>query len=366
MNNFEKMKFTRLFTLLIIFWMGFILHPLGQPGLQMPKGKAGEDFNKINSSGKREGLWVRQYKNKPAVLYYSGYYTQGVPSGVWDFYDQDGYLMSKVNHVQDTTVNVVQFFYKEGGLMAEGQFVGAMKEGKWNRMKNGVWKLYHPNQQVSTIENYKMGVREGNVRIFSAQGVMVVDENYLDGEKHGPFTEWSEKGKKIKEGSYVMGNLNGEFTTYYESGSIKEKGSYTKGILDSVWRFYHDGGRDQLIIHYDMGEIVKKIYLNMEVEEYYESGIPKRFCTYEKGKLQGPFKEYYDVGHFEVYEATEEDKRNGIMERQKLVDTVVAVEGDYVDGHFEGEITFRKKDGSMDRVETWEGGKMIKTTAKNN
>jgi len=360
------MRYIHFFLLIIAFYLGSGQPAQSQPGLKMPKGKPGEDFNRLSASGKRDGLWIRQYKNKPSVLYYQGNYTQGVPSGVWEFYDQEGFVMSKVNHVKDTTVNEVQFFYKEGGVMAEGQFIGAVKEGKWSRAKNGVWKLYHPNQQISTVENYKMGVREGNVKIYSNQGVIVVDENYLGGEKHGAFSEWSEKGKKIKEGSYVLGSLNGEFTTYYESGSIKEKGTYTKGILDSVWRFYHDGGRDQLIIHYDMGEIVKKIYLNMEVEEYYESGIPKRFCTYERGKLQGPFKEYFDVGHFEVYEASEEDKRNGIMERQKLVDTVLAIEGDYLDGHYEGEITFRKKDGSMDRVETWEGGKMIKTTAKNN
>jgi antitoxin component YwqK of YwqJK toxin-antitoxin module len=261
-----------------------------QPGLKMPSGTFGVDFNKKDAQGRRDGIWIRQYKNKPSVLYYYGKYQKGIPVGVWEFYDQDGSIMSKVDHLQDTTINFVQFFYKEGGLMAEGEFVGNIKEGKWTRIKNGEWKLYHPNKQLSTIENYKMGVRHGNVKIFTAQGVLVIDENYLDGEKHGVFTEWSEKGKKIKEGTYLFGSLNGDYTTYYESGSVREKGTYTKGQYDKVWRFFHDGGRDEVIIHYDLGEIVKKIYINIEVEEYYESGIPKRFCTYEKGKRQGPFK----------------------------------------------------------------------------
>lgn len=337
-----------------------------QPGLKLPSGTFGVDFNKKDAQGRREGLWIRQYKNKPTALYYSGKYQQGIPVGVWEFYDQDGSIMSKVDHIKDTTLNHVQFFYKDGGLMAEGQFVGIVNEERWTRVKNGEWKLYHLNQQLSTIENYKLGVRNGNVKIYSAQGILVIDENYLDGEKHGVFTEWTEKGKKIKEGNYLLGTLDGDFIAYYESGSVRERGTYTKGQYDKVWRFFHDGGRDEVIIHYNLGEITKKIYINTEVEEYYESGIPKRFCTYEKGKRQGPFKEYHDVGHFEVYEASEEDKRNGIMERQRMVGAVIAVEGDYLDDHYEGDITFRKKDGSIDRVESWEGGKLVKTTAKNN
>jgi antitoxin component YwqK of YwqJK toxin-antitoxin module len=360
------MRLVYCFFVVIALWLGVGVDGNSQPGMLFPKGEAGVDFNKISTLGKREGLWIRQYKNKPSVLYYKGYYSNGIPSGIWEFYDQEGNVMSKVDHIQDTTINEVQFFYREGGLMAKGQFVGSQKEGKWSRVKNGTWTLFHPNQQISTVENYKMGIREGDVKIYSAQGVLVVDEHYVNGEKHGLCIEWTESGKKIKEQNFQFGTQNGDYVSYYESGSIREKGTYTNGRYDKVWRFYHDGGRDQVIIHYEMGEIVKKIYINMDVEEFYESGVPKVFCSYEKGKKQGPFKEYHDVGHFEVYEASEEDKKMGIMERERLVGTVVAIEGDYLDDHYEGEIIFRNKDGSVAKVETWEGGKLIKTTAKNN
>ena len=360
------MRFAGIFLTVVSYFTLVIGEIYAQPGLSFPSGVLGKDYNLLDAQGKRDGLWIRVFKEKPNVLYYKGNYSHGAPTGNWDFYDQEGYLISQVNHIKDSTINDVKFYYKDGSVMGEGRFIGKLVNKKWTRIKEGEWKLYHANHQISTVENYKEGKRNGNSKLYSTTGVLIVDENYLNGIKNGPVTEWNEKGVKTREGNYEKGKFTGVVTAFYENGNVKETGSFYLDEFDKTWKFYHENGSDKSIFSYDKGKLTRKFYVNMEVEEFYESGIPKLYCTYERGKKQGPFKEFYDVGKFVVIDGTEEDRQIGVTQKQQLVGTVAAVEGEYLDDQYEGEIIFRKKDGSIDHKETWHAGKMIKTTAKIN
>jgi uncharacterized protein len=359
------MRFFRMFVCLSLLlpsgaWI------MAQPGLNVPSGNIGVDFNKVDEKGKRDGNWIRVYKNKPQILYYRGNYAHGIPIGDWEFYDQEGYLMSKVNHVKDTTINDVVFYYKEGGIMGEGRFMGKVVDKKWTRLKSGEWKYYHSNQKISSIENYKDGKKHGNSKVYNAAGQLLIDENFDMGVKHGLVKEWNEKGMICRDGKFEKGKFTGDFTAYFENGKIKEKGSFYNDEFDKTWKFYDENGSDKSIFSYDKGKLTRKFYVNMEVEEFYDSGIPKLYCTYERGKRQGPFKEFYDVGKYVVIDGTEEERQMGIVQKQQLVGTVASKEGEYLDDQYEGDIIFRKKDGTVDHIETWHAGKMIKTTAKGN
>ncbi len=325
----------------------------------LPEGVYGKDYNVLDGNGKRNGVWYRIYKNKPDVLYYRGQYDHGKPVGVWDFYDQESRLISQVDHIQDSTINTVKMFYANGQVMAEGMYLGAMEDGKWKRTKEGLWKLYHQNGTLSTIENLKNGHREGIYELYLANGTKVSSCFYLNGELHGLYEEWNESGKKIRECNYEKGSMHGMAKHYFDDGKLKMQGEYYYGSFDKVWKIINAQGKQEAFVHYDKGKLIKKIYINADVEEYYESGIPKLICTYVDGKKEGPYKEYYDVGKFELLPGSEEDKKIGIYQREKLMGTVAKIEGEYLNDHFEGKIIFRKPNGDIEKIEHWENGKLI-------
>jgi antitoxin component YwqK of YwqJK toxin-antitoxin module len=354
----------KLFTTLLAL---FILSlSWAQPGKVLPAGSVGKDYNAFNAKKKKQGPWIRVYKNKPEVMYYKGQFDNGVPIGVWDFFDEEGYLKSKVDHVKDSTLNHVQHFYPTGFLMAEGNYVGSMVDNRWERRKEGTWKLYSEKGVLTAEEGYAWGVLDGPSVHYFPNCKTASSYVYSQGRKEGAFTEFYESGKRMREGVYRNDLMHGPFKAWYEDGSLKETGTFEDGKFNAVWRSYHPGGKDKAIIHYEQGKVTKTIYINMEVEEYYPNGIPKLQVTYENGKKQGPFKEWYDKGQFVLVETSPEDQKIGIMQREKLTGQVARVEGDYLDDHYEGKITFRKETGEVERVEYWEAGKLVKTEKKEN
>jgi antitoxin component YwqK of YwqJK toxin-antitoxin module len=330
----------------------------------LPQGTPGKDFNAIDAAGKRHGIWIRQYKNKPEILYYQGQYDHGKPTGKWNFYDQEGRLMSEVDHVADSTINDVKMFYADGSLMAEGRYVGRVVNDKWRRDKEGLWKMYFSNGKLSTEETYLGGQKNGMVNLYLETGVLVCVSQYKNGMLDGPFEQRNAAGKKILECTYVKGLKHGPSKTYFEDGKVQMKGVYFEGEFDKIWESFLPNGRQEMVVHYNKGQVVKQSFINKDVEEFYESGIPKKSCSYVNGKLEGPFREYYDIGTFEKIPSSTEDQKIGIMHKERLTGTVMKVEGDYLNNVYEGRIVFRKETGEIDHEEVWEGGKMISTTAK--
>jgi antitoxin component YwqK of YwqJK toxin-antitoxin module len=351
----------RLFLLVVLLTnaTSFFAQPTG-----IPAGTPGKDFNTLDAKGKRDGVWIRQYKNKPTQLYYSGRYEHGKPVGKWNFYDQEGHLMSEVNHIADSTINDVRMFYSDGALMAEGRYAGRVVNDKWRRDKDGLWKFYFPNGKLSTEETYLGGQKNGTVNLYLESGVLVSISNYKNGLLDGPFEQRNAAGKKILECVYVNGLKHGPSKTYYEDGKIQMKGNYFEGECDKIWESFLPNGRQEMVVHYNKGNVVKQSYINKDIEEFYESGIPKRTCSYVNGKLEGPFREFYDIGKFEKIPSSQDDQKIGIMHKEKLTGTVIKVEGDYLNNVYEGKIVFRKDTGEIEHEEVWENGKMISTTAK--
>lgn len=77
----------------------------------------------------------------------------------------------------------------------------------------------------------------------------------------------------------------------------------------------------------------------------------------------GPFTEWYDVGQFVQVPASKEDVELGIVYREQLQGTQIKMKGDYLDDKLEGEVVFFRENGSIEKVEEWSVGKLVKTRA---
>jgi antitoxin component YwqK of YwqJK toxin-antitoxin module len=332
------------------------------PGKIFPEGAFGKDYNAFDSGNKRDGVWIRVYKYHPEIMYYKGNYKHGVPSGVFEFYSENGLLKSTIDHVQDTTINDVTNYYTDGKtILSKGRYVGKKLNKKWERQKQGRWEFYDERGQLIRFENYKDNVLQGESKVFYKNGQLSHELIYVNGKLNGPFQEFNSDGKLAKKGAYLEDNFNGVVVFYDVNGSKSKEGKFVKGKKEGEWSYYAPSGQLEAIVFFKNDVEGEKKYANGTFDFYYPNEIPKAEYTYRNFLLEGKFVEYFETGHFVQIPASEEDKADGIIYREQLVDTQVKRKGSYVKGQLHGEITYFNIGGEVEKVEVYEMGKLKET-----
>jgi antitoxin component YwqK of YwqJK toxin-antitoxin module len=340
-----------------------ILNAIAQaPGTVFPKGTFGVDYNLFNASNKREGVWIRVYKSNPKVMYYKGNFKNGVPTGVFEFYNDKGLLKSTVNHIQDTTINDVVNYYADGKTVnSRGRYVGKVVAKKWERQKEGKWEFFDDEGRLIRFEYYKDNLLNGESKVYYANGQVSHEMIYLGDELNGPFTEYTVEGKVSKKGSYKNGIYDGNIVVNYDSGKKKEEGKFVNGLREGGWNFYLETGLPELTIWFKSDKVEKKHYANGTFQTFFDSGIPQSEYSYKNYNKEGAFVEYYDKGAYEQIPASPEDVAQGIAYREQLKGTQVKQKGKYVNGLLEGDVLYYKITGELEKTEVYEKGKLKET-----
>ena len=332
------------------------------PGTVFPTGTFGVDYNLFNASNKREGVWIRVYKTNPKVMYYKGSFKNGVPIGVFEFYNEKGLLKSTVNHIQDTTINDVVNYYADGKtLNSRGRYVGKVVARKWERQKQGKWEFFDSDGRLIRFENYMDNLLNGESKVYYANGQVSHEMMYSGDKMNGSFTEFTVEGKVSKKGGYKNGIYDGNIVVNYDSGKRKEEGKFVNGVRDGGWNFYLETGLPELTIWFKEDKIEKKHYANGTFQTFYDSGIPQSEYTYKSYNKEGAFIEYYDKGAYEQIPASPEDVAQGIAFREQLKGTQAKQKGKYLNGQLNGEVLYYKISGELEKTEVYENGTLKET-----
>jgi len=348
----------------LIFLLGLnMLNAIAQaPGTIFPTGTFGVNYNVFNASNKREGVWIRVYKTNPKVMYYKGNFKNGVPTGVFEFYNDKGLLKSTVNHIQDTTINDVVNYYADGKtLNSKGRYVGKVVARKWERQKQGKWEFFDADGRLIRFENYKDNLLNGESKVYYANGQVSHEMMYLGDKMNGPFTEYTIEGKVSKKGGYKNGIYDGNIVVNYDSGKKKEEGKFVNGMRDGGWNFYLETGLPELTIWFKADKVEKKHYANGTFQTFFDSGIPQSEYSYKNYNKEGAFVEYYDKGAYEQIPASPEDVAQGIAFREQLKGTQVKQKGKYLNGQLNGELLYYKISGELEKTEVYENGQLKET-----
>jgi len=348
----------------LIFLLGLnMLNAIAQaPGTVFPTGTFGVDYNVFNASNKREGVWIRVYKTNPKVMYYKGSFKNGVPTGVFEFYNDKGLLKSTVNHIQDTTINDVVNYYADGKtLNSKGRYVGKVVARKWERQKQGKWEFFDADGRLIRFENYKDNLLNGESKVYYANGQVSHEMMYLGDKMNGPFTEYTIEGKVSKKGGYKNGIYDGNIVVNYDSGKKKEEGKFANGMREGGWNFYLETGLPELTIWFKADKVEKKHYANGTFQTFFDSGIPQSEYSYKNYNKEGAFVEYYDKGAYEQIPASPEDVAQGIAFREQLKGTQVKQKGKYVNGQLNGEVLYYQISGELEKTEVYENGNLKET-----
>ena len=210
------------------------------------------NINQLNKSNEKTGFWVG-YHEKTNSKRYSGEFKDGKPIGVFNYYAKEGHLSGTVNFINDS-VSCTEMYFDNGKLMAKGNFLSKMKQGKWF--------TYSRYGNLLNIFNFDKGAMEGIQYLYyppseESNTVNIMEEyNCKKGLKNGIWKQYYKLGSVKSEGNYVMAKKEGVFVYYFENGTIDSRGVFKNDLMDGIWLNYDGENSNMKKIVYKNGELI--------------------------------------------------------------------------------------------------------------
>ena len=247
-----------------------------------------------HEEGKRSGEWVGYYED--GTIEFKGKFANGEKTGLWinyyeggkvkseDLYNQEGKLDGKSRiFLEDGTLQS-EYMYKDGLLIAYAyynrqkqllseasdtkgnfklrafypdgvlNFEGSIVKGK----KEGEWKYYHHNGEISTICNFKEDQYHGLYQYFFESGQKSVETHYVDGVEDGFYRSFFRNGQVKFEGWVVNGVSEQSWVSYFPDGKVNFKQYYLNGELHGTYQEFDKLGRPYIENKYNQGSLIQK------------------------------------------------------------------------------------------------------------
>lgn len=193
------------------------------------------DFNKLDSQGKKHGVYKGFYEESKRPRY-EGTFEHGKEIGLFNFYDDTkakSIIATREFNAKDNSAYTT-FFDQAKNRVSEGKVV--------NKLFEGSWKYYHQaSQTVMTIENYKNGKLEGVRSVFYPNGKIAEETDYKNNFKDGVYKKYSENGIVLEESIFRNNEYNGLAIFRDPDGSVVSKGQFVNGKKAGTWQFFEKG-----------------------------------------------------------------------------------------------------------------------------
>jgi len=194
-----------------------------------------QEFNKVDSNGKKDGLWKGTYAESKRPRY-EGTFNHGKETGVFKFFDdtKKGDVIATRDFSANDGSSYTIFFDQNKNKVSEGKEIGKVREGEW--------KYYHKASKVlMTVENYKNGKLEGLRTIYYPNAQVAEEMTYKSGLKEGPYKKIGQDGTLLEESYFKNNEYNGDAVFYDSDKSIASKGKFVNGKKAGMWQFYQKG-----------------------------------------------------------------------------------------------------------------------------
>lgn len=209
------------------------------------------EYNKLDSKGKKQGIWKGIYPESKRPRY-EGAFNHGKEIGVFNFFDDtnaQSIIATREFNSKDNSVYTI-FYDQKKNKVSEGNQI--------NRLYEGQWKYYHESsKEVMTIENYKNGKLEKLRSVFYPSTKIAEETNYVNGVKQGKYKKYSEKdGVVLEESYYKNGEFDGPAVYKDPLGNIVAQGKYVNGKKKGIWQFFENG---KLVNEENMSKVKKVV-----------------------------------------------------------------------------------------------------------
>ena len=140
-----------------------------------------------------------------------------------------------------------------------GKENGPFLEGKCH----GKWLIYYDSGQLRYEINYGCGIRNGQYRQFTFNGILEINGNYKNGEYSGQWTYYLD-GSIEKQGKYKDSLQTGIWKFWYPSGELEAKRVYKNGWKDGEWIDYNEDGTIFVKTYWSDEEFVRREFINIQ------------------------------------------------------------------------------------------------------
>jgi len=150
-----------------------------------------QNINKFDANGKRHGMWEK--KNTKGELLYKGEFNHGTPINEFKYFFSDNTVKATIKYENSSIAHSTTYYYN-GKIKAKGDYV--------NKKRNGKWNFFSEEGVVISNENYINGVKEGVSKTFYPSGKLLEKINYKNDIKEGEWLQYFESGKIRKKAFY--------------------------------------------------------------------------------------------------------------------------------------------------------------------
>ncbi|WP_017497344.1 toxin-antitoxin system YwqK family antitoxin [Flavobacterium sp. WG21] len=194
-----------------------------------------QEVNKLDSNGKKEGVWkgIYEVSKRPR---YEGTFSHGKETGVFKFFDdtKKGDVVATRDFTANDGSSYTIFYDQNKNKVSEGKEIGKSREGEW--------KYYHKaSKAIMTLEKYKAGKLEGVRTVFYADSKIAEEMTYKEGLKEGIYKKYGQNGILLEQSTFKNNEYNGDAVFYDSDGVVASKGKFTRGKKSGMWQFYFKG-----------------------------------------------------------------------------------------------------------------------------
>lgn len=194
-----------------------------------------QDINKFDESGKRQGIWQKNYSGT-SYLRYKGQFSRGKEIDTFKYYklkNKKSVLSAIKVFSQDSDLVDVIFYASNGKIVSKGQMNGKIFIGKWI--------YFHKNSdKVMTLENYDdSGQLKGERTVYFVNGIIAEIATYKNDQLNGISKWFSESNRLLQESNYIDNKLDGPSKHYDNLGNLKSEGNYKQNKRVGVWSYYN-------------------------------------------------------------------------------------------------------------------------------
>ena len=332
-----------------------------------PEGTFGLDYNVPDAQGMRHGPWVRVYQD--GSLYYVGSFEHGAPNGSWWYFREDGTAISHIQHDPSSLESQAEMYSPQGRLMALGKYehpalnikaTDSPSQDDAVPLKQGAWTYFSAEGRSQAVVHFERGVKHGLEEHYLPNGTICEQGSYQSGLEDGEWRTWFDNGQLRQLRTYDRGVLDGPFEAYYSHGPRLSEGLYLDGQEHGSWKFYRRDGQLEHIQRFSAGQKLETIYISGTFTEWHREGVPSSERTYQDKKLEGPFREWHDVGEF-VIESVLDAETGESHQHRVMKGTALSREGEYVEGVLDGPVYHYDIQERLTKVEHYDMGHLVKT-----
>jgi uncharacterized protein len=305
-----------------------------------------------NAKDNGQGIWKYYYDN--GKLKEKRNYINDVDQGEHEEYDEKGWLSGKYTTKKGKMIGEANYYYDDGKVFSKYVYDnGILKAVKYfdkagnvlssSELKNNIIHVisYNRNGHKKTHFSYdQKGNLVGPDTIFFASGKINQVNQYKNDELNGPSIHYYLNGNKKSEVNMTDGKMDGYYTSFYTNGKPEYEGWKQDGQSQGEWHYYDERGKLS----------VKYYYLNDDLNGYKEDYLPNGQKSLEQKYHYGWLEKMIQYDYAGQVMATDSFPHASGKYTLLYPGGKVRVQGNYVNGDFDGPYKTYFFDGSPETV----------------